>query len=60
MKIIKKNDGGELSEFIYYDNFFDKTYYISIINWLSTLNFIKGYKNNGTKIDREQIFCRNI
>lgn len=56
MEIIKKNDGGELSEFIYYDNFFDKTYHNSIFNWITTLNFIKGYKNNGTKIDREQIW----
>ena len=50
MKIITKNDGNELSEFIYYNNnFFDKTYYNSILDWLKTLNFIKGYKNNGIK-----------
>jgi alkylated DNA repair dioxygenase AlkB len=59
MKIITKNDGDEISQFIYYENFFNKTYYNDILEWLNTLNYIKGYKNNGIKIDREQIWFDN-
>lgn len=58
-KIIEKNDGNEKSEFIYYDNFFNTTYYNQILNWLNTLHFIKGFKNSGNKIDREQLWFDN-
>lgn len=59
MTLITKNDGNEKSEFIYYDNFFEQHYYNHILNWLETLDYKKGYKNNGIKIDREQIWYDN-
>ena len=59
MYIIKKNDGFELSEFIYYKDFFNVNYYNYIYNWVNNLQFIKGYKNSGNKIDREQIWYDN-
>ena len=59
MEIMEKNDGGEKSQFIYYDNFFNHDYYNNILKWLNNLTFIKGFKNSGNKIDREQIWFDN-
>ena len=58
-KVIIKYDNGEISNFFYYDNFFDKEYYETINNWLKTLNYISGIKKNNEKIDRDQIWFDN-
>ena len=39
-KIITKYDGNEVSNFLYFDNFFNNEYYESILKWLETLNYI--------------------
>tara|TARA_B100000902_G_scaffold399799_1_gene472606 strand:- start:4057 stop:4719 length:663 start_codon:yes stop_codon:yes gene_type:complete len=58
-KVIIKYDGGEISNFLYFDNFFNNEYYESIFKWLKTLNYISGIKKNNEKIDREQIWFDN-
>lgn len=59
MVIYEKWDGGELSTFSYYKNYFDHEYYNKILSWLETLNYYKGYKDNNKLIDREQIWYDN-
>ena len=49
--LIKKKYENEISNFIYYKNFFDKDYYDKILIWLNNQNFI-GERN----IDRQQIW----
>jgi alkylated DNA repair dioxygenase AlkB len=59
MAIINRNDGNELTIIKYYDNFFDDQYYTSVLDWANSLHYHKGIKNNGKKIDREQIWFDN-
>ena len=58
-KVITKYDGDEVSNFLYFDNFFNNEYYESIFKWLETLNYISGIKKNNEKIDRDQIWFDN-
>ena len=58
-KIITKYNDDEVSNFLYFDNFFDNIYYELIFNWLKTLNYISGIKKNNEKIDRDQIWFDN-
>lgn len=57
--IVKYYNNSELSTFTYIKNFFTKEYYQKILIWLETSSFIKGYKNSGDVIDREQIWYEN-
>ena len=58
-EVITKYDGNEVSNFLYFDNFFNNEYYKSIFKWLETLNYISGIKKNNEKIDRDQIWFDN-
>ena len=56
MDVITRNDGGEMSKFTYIPDFFSNDYYEKIKDWIQTLKYYKGFKKNGDKIDREQIW----
>ena len=56
MGVITRNDGGEMSKFTYIPDFFSNDYYEKIKDWIQTLKYYKGFKKNGDKIDREQIW----
>ena len=59
MEIHTRYDGGILTNFKYYNNFFLKENYNIIYYWLNSLEYINQKRSNGTKIDREQIWFQN-
>ena len=59
MELLKRNDGGELSQFNYYDNLFSPKDFKLIEEYLNSLIFIKGRRYSGAKIDREQLWFHN-
>ena len=59
MQLLTRYDGGELTQFKYYDNLFTQNEYEIINQWLDKLHFISGIRNNGDKIDREQLWFEN-
>ena len=59
MQLYSRYDGGILTQFKYFDNFFTKTNYDVIFDWLNTLKYIPGERFNGSKIDRDQIWFQD-
>ena len=56
---IKKYVKNEESSFKLIQNIFDDHEYQKILDWCNSLHFYTGYKKNGIKIDREQIWFDN-
>lgn len=55
MKIIDRYNN-EDAIFEYYQNFFDNTYYNSVLRWIEQLKFKKGLNKKNKEINREQIW----